>query len=366
MEKMSRNCRRICFFLLGLGLMTVGLKMVSGRYPEFVEEVYSRGIFVLVRNLLDHSFGLLPFSAVYPLVLALLIWMTWKLYRSLFGVKKDRTTPLAGLGRFLLRASAICGLLVFLLYFLWGFNYDRLPVEVSLGLNLQPLDEPAIRREAALAAAGLVKAREEIPDAGRAALANSMLPEDLEGVLRDGFARVLGRFGYPAPGRVRLRFFRPGGLLMRLDIAGFYFPFTGETVLPKELTPEGIPFAAAHEMAHAYGFAEEGTANFLALLVCLDSPNPVVRYSGRMGCFRYIAPELRRVSQAEYKNLLASLSPGVLADMRQSYENWLKYKSWLSDFGRSVNHLYLKTQGIKEGIKSYNRMLLLYAAYRKR
>ncbi len=363
---MNRYRRIGCALSFGLALLTVAFKVALARHPVWVERFYSRGLFVMVRNLLDYSFGLLPVPAVSVLLVLLAVWMVSKLLRGIFGGRSAGISFWAGLGRFVLRFSAICALLLFLFYFLWGFNYDRLPVETRLGLDLQPLDESAIRREAVRTAAALVELRAGIIGAGPVFLAASLLPRNLEGTLRESFVRVLGRLGYPAPGRVRLRFFWPGGLLMRLDVAGFYFPLSGEAVLPDTLCPDGLPFAAAHEMAHAYGFAEEGAANFIALLVCLDSREPIVRYSGCMGYFHYIAPELRRVSPAEYKQLFASLSPGVLADLRHSYENWLRYKSWLSDFGRSVNNLYLKSQGIREGIRSYNRLLLLYTAYKMR
>lgn len=349
---------------LMLGGLTLALKSVGGAFSPMVEAVYSRTLFPGVRHALDHSFGLLPFSAIYFLIILIPVWLVWGIYRH--RGKRVRLGWLRRGGWLLVRMLAVSGLTVTTGYWFWGFNYDRVPLDRQLSLELRPLDEGMIRSRILDMAGQLTLARAQIPRISSAPLNHGDLPVDLEGMLRSSFTMVLGELGYPAAGRVRLRFLFPGSLLMRLGIAGFYFPFTGEANLPDSLTPEEIPFAAAHEMAHAHGFADEGEANLVAFLVCIGSQVPVIRYSGYMGYFDYIAMEYYRISVTEYRRLLEGLPEGVRADMRQTRDNWKRHRSWLTRIGSTVNNLYLKSQGVKEGILSYNRLLVLYEGYLKK
>lgn len=361
---MGKRKIRIYSVLIGLGVLAVLLKQVTGFFPELVERIYARGLFAAIRFLLDYSFGLLPFSSLYLLILALFLWCLLHALRRK-GKKKESRRWLRVIGAYLAKGLSLASLIVFLGYVLWGYNYDRLPVETHLGLTLRPLDGEMIRRHAREAVGMVRLSRSQIVGATDRPLSGELLPKNLESVLRNGFQRVLSSMDYPVLGRVRLRRLFPGGLLMSFGVAGFYFPFSGEANLPHNLTADEIPFAAAHEMAHAYGFAEEGAANFLAFLVCISANEPVIRYSGYLGYFHYIGSELYRLSAREYRETLRQLPHGVLADIRQSRENWRRHQSWLTDLGRKVNNLYLKSQGVREGILSYNRFLVLYTAYQR-
>jgi hypothetical protein len=152
---------------------------------------------------------------------------------------------------------------------------------------------------------------------------------------------------------------------MRFGSSGFYFPFTGEAYFSGLLTPVEIPFILAHEMAHGYGFSREDTANFLAYLTCISSDDAFIKYSGCLVYFNHIARELYRVSPGEYKELKNKLPPGIIADLLTKHRNWEKYRGWIMNWGKRVYDTYLKTQGIKSGIKSYNRLVVLAVAWRK-
>jgi hypothetical protein len=169
---------------------------------------------------------------------------------------------------------------------------------------------------------------------------------------------------YPAAGRVRVHKFSPSGFLMAFAISGIYLPYTGEAYVPANLTAVELPFTMAHEMAHGFGFTEEGTANFLAYLTCISAKDPLIRYSGCIEYFNYISFELFLASRAAHEEMMKKLPQGVIADRRAISRNWERYRDWLTDLGQKVNDIYLKSQGIKEGVKSYNRVIILTAAWR--
>jgi hypothetical protein len=119
-------------------------------------------------------------------------------------------------------------------------------------------------------------------------------------------------------------------------------------------------------MAHACGFGDEGTCNFLGMVACGFSDDPFVRYSGQMGYWGHVVNALAEVDPQLYKMLVFTLDPGVKADLRANYNNYQKYHGTISEIGSQVNNAYLKVQGVKEGIKSYDRVVVLRAAWRKK
>jgi len=342
--------------------------------PYITEAIYSRGIFLAIRFCLDYTIELLPFPLIYLLV-ALFILLDIKIIVRWIRVRKDKTKKKSSIKALflkgLLSSLAFLGAVVFLFYFLWAFNYERLPIEAHLKIKPEALDINEIRREAKLAFQMVVDARESIPGVDR--IGNNALDNrewvggatPLEDKIRESMEGVLKSMGYPTVGRVRVKKLWPGGLLMRFGSSGFYLPFTGEAYISANLTPVEIPFDVAHEMAHGYGFSQEGTCNFLAYLACISSGDPFIKYSGCLVYYSHISADLYRASPGEYKELNKKLPPGVIADRVKKYWNWQQYRGWLMDWSQKVYDTYLKTQGVREGIKSYDRLVILTAAWRK-
>ncbi len=346
------------------GLCALLLRFIFSLSPEITETIYSRGIFVVIRYVLDYTIGLIPFPLLYPLIVLLFLVVIWKIgtwwrYRQK-NTKKEahkKTSWKKRMRAGLLAVAGGIGIVMALGYFIWGFNYWRLPIEKHLHLKLEPLDSNRIRSEAELALKMMVHAKRKMTG-------THFVWSNLETEVRGDLERVLKSFHYPTPGRVRGRYLAPGQPAMYFGVSGFYNFFTGEAYVPATLLAMEIPFTLAHEMAHGYGFCEEGTANFLAYLTCLSSHNPLIQYSGCYHYFMYISSDLYRVSSQEYSTLLKQCPPDVSADVRAIQQNWARYRGFLMELGQVVNDVYLKGQGIKEGVKSYNRLLVLVAAWK--
>ena len=63
------------------------------------------------------------------------------------------------------------------------------------------------------------------------------------------------------------------------------------------------PFDLAHEWSHDAAYAREDEANYLAIVTCLRSPDPVVRYSGWFELFLYL-PQKRHYARREFVPLV--------------------------------------------------------------
>jgi hypothetical protein len=378
-----------------LGAAAFFLHLLLGNDSALVENVYSRGIFVGFRWLWDDTLGFSPVPFLYVLLAAALVWgagIIWKQRRSRvskleghghFGGRGDTdrsfmsathapessdrrpSTALQKISRGLLLAAGWAGGLVFFFYLLWGFNYNRIAFEKQLGLDVAPLDAAAVKAEAEWAAKGLSEARALIPGSAAAALGPEIIPQRLEFMIRNSLTRVLKDSGYPAPGRVRVRPLWPGGWLMRFASSGFYLPYCGEGYFAANLTPAERPFVMAHEMSHGFGITDEGSANLLGFLACRSSGDAAIRYSGLLAYWDYVFAALVRVARDDAARLAARLPEGVKADIRAEAANWDRYRGPLRTVSRAVYERYLKSQGVKEGMKSYDRFVTLLAAWKR-
>lgn len=144
---------------------------------------------------------------------------------------------------------------------------------------------------------------------------------------------------------------------------GIYVPFSGEANINIDFPDYSIPFTAAHELAHQRGISREDEANFIAFLVCMESDDVYIRYSGVLGMLEYTLSPLYSASADYYREVYLSLNENVRGELRAYSEFFNKYRdSTASKVNNAVNDTYLKAQGT-EGTKSYGMVVDLAVAY---
>ncbi|MEM9987573.1 MAG: DUF3810 domain-containing protein, partial [Bacteroidota bacterium] len=261
----------------------------------------------------------------------------------------------------LIGTAAFFSALYTLFYFMWGFNYARRPIQEQLQLPSITADADGLTQEFQAATTALITAYQELPISPdhEGPVDEAIFPHNLEQHLRTLLTDTLEAMGYPSPGRVRVRRIFPPGLLMQLGASGIYIPFLGEGHLDAALPPVLWPEVMAHEMAHGYGFGEEGTCNFWAVLVTTGSANPAVRYSGYLAYWIEVARMYRRLSPRAYQIARGRLPAGIRADLAAINQTYKTYPGLFPQFYHWVYDRYLKNQGIKTGIKSYSQVVQL-------
>lgn len=350
------------FIWIALGMMAILVRILLGLSPELTEKLYSRGIFVGIRVLLDYTLGWFPIPFVQILLVSIFGYFIYKIR----GLINSHESFLTNLKRVVLGITSFIFGLIFLFLLLWGYNYGRLPLEHSMKLTPTPLTLEEIKSEIKLNTEEFSMARMAIPNISDSAIDQSFLPLDLENEVRDDLEKLLKELGYPVAGTVRGRLLKPKGILLRFSTAGVYFPWTGESNIDAGLHPIQIPFTLSHEFAHGYGFTDEGTCNFLAYLACIKSDNPFFRYSGHLSYWRYLASSYRRNDREGYSEYFKTLPKGMVEDLYAMEENSDKYPDILPKFRNAVYDTYLKTQGIKEGLVNYNRIVMLVKSWREK
>jgi hypothetical protein len=154
-------------------------------------------------------------------------------------------------------------------------------------------------------------------------------------------------------------------VLTRLGISGVYFPFTGEPNYNADMPDFQMPFSIAHEMAHQRGVARESEANFVAYVVCINSRDPFVRYSGYRSGLGVLS-ELFKVEPEKAKELARQLGPGFREDSRRAALFWAKASGTAGALSHKVNDLYLRANRVKAGVADYSNSTTLIIAYHLR
>lgn len=357
-----RHWRKRLLPPLGIMLSVFALQLLAGLDPPFVERYYSRGLFNVVPRLLSFS-GFLRFSLAEALLaLFVVVFVVWLalLAKRIYLLRREACAILLDALSKLLWVAALC-FIFFMLAF--GLNYRRQPLAETFQLEQRDPNPAEIVSISRSVVEGINRGYEE-SGAASGGERGSRMPlsvEELYKVLESAYEAepLLGgapRVSVP-PKPVYF-----SGFMSRLGISGFYSPFTGEAnynTLPPDCD---LPFSIAHEMAHQRGFAREDEANFIAFLICTKSSNAYVRYSGYLGALRVLGV-LYRVAPEHYREVVAALGEGARADLKARAQFWARYSGRLSNLGQGINHVYLKVNGVRSGVRNYNEASALIIGY---
>jgi hypothetical protein len=146
-------------------------------------------------------------------------------------------------------------------------------------------------------------------------------------------------------------------------ITGVYTFFTGEANLNIAFPDYTLPYTAAHELAHQRGIAREDEANFMAFLVCQESEDAYIRYSGYMNLLEHVLSALYTASPTLYQQVCLALPSAVIGEMNAFSDFFDQYRdSVASDVSGTVNNTFL-TMHSTEGTRSYGMVVDLAVAY---
>jgi hypothetical protein len=330
------------------GPVALGLWLLAGLSPAFVEGVYSRAVYPVLMGPWSRLVGWSPFAVAPFLALGILVLFLG----FFFWYSPGKALALVAAGGSVLVAWFVLG---------WGLNYQReswaanhrlAPVGGTVPA-LEALADRFVDRTVPLRAAAWAAGTPDFTSP-------SVFPAVTRAYARWGAAEplVAGVYGDP-------KAFPFPGALSWLGISGIFLPFTGEPLVNLGPADWQLPFTAAHEAAHLRGWAREDEANFLAFEALKDDPDPKLAYSAWGSALLYVAQALSSAGpegQEAWDRVLGRLTAEVRADWKASFAYWDRFKGPVREASRAVNDLYLKSQGQADGVRSYGRMVDLLLA----
>lgn len=337
-----------------LPLQYLGLLLLR-QFPEFVETVYSNGIFPFFATILRYTFGWVPFSVgdlLYLLLGVYLVRWCFKNYKRI--VKGPR-----GL---LLDILSSISVIYFVFNLMWGINYYRTPLYKSMELDRDYTTEQLIDITEQL----IEKANTMHRQLGYADSTKIELPYSQKEIFQSSLA------GYTALEKIHPEFsYRSLSLknsgwslgLTYMGYSGYYNPLTGEAQVNNLIKTYKFPVVAAHEQAHQIGYAAENEANFIATLATIHNPDLFIQYTGYIFVLRYCINELARRDMDTYHRLLPTVNYGILESYREMREFWASYENPLEDVSKLFWDQFLKANNQQQGIMSYSYMVALVVNY---
>lgn len=355
----SRNENVIKKFT-GCIFLTVGFVLFfASRISHSLAQWYSVHIYPLLVGSIGRLSGLFPFSLSEVLLYLLILWLiVTGVVKAGRAVRKKEQKE--ALYRWLYTIFVTAGVLFCLYEVNCGVNYHRESFTESSGIQLREYS-PADLKDVCL------WLTEEINDL------SGMVERNQEGVMeveRDaGDEAVSAMKSLGETYEVLAGYYpKPKGLIVPWilsvqNLTGIYSPFTVEANYNSGMPDYNIPFTMCHELSHLKGFMQEQEANFVAFLACRGSEKTEFRYSGNLTGWIYCMNVLRRIDYEAWEEVRPLLSAEAEADLAANREFWEKYDGAVAEVSNRVNDTYLKANGQAEGVKSYNRMVDLIAAY---
>lgn len=261
-------------------------------------------------------------------------------------------------------AAVLCAVgILFVLCFAPGYYGTTL--DKKLALDRQPVSAAELTETAEWLAQELAAVSDDL--IFTSADSSSVMPysyDEMNSKLMDAYARFCSTHSFPDHFYSRTKRVMLSEPMSYTHITGVYSFFTGEANINVNFPDYTIPYTAAHELAHQRGVAREDEANMIAFLVCLESDDAYIRYSGLLSVFEYVTSALYSADRSAYRTVWGTAGANVRQEENAYAVFFEKYReNAAATVSNTVNNAYLQSQGSKEGSRSYNMVVDLTVAF---
>lgn len=344
-----------CFLIVGF----IGINWLK-QTPELVESIYSQQLYPLIFSVTKFLFGWIPFSfgdlLLFFVIVGLPFGIIWIFKRILKKKYLSSTLSLLNLVLF-----AYC-----LFYFCWGLNYYRVPLNQKLGYELM-YNEIELYLTLEEIISSINSNHHSLVNHDTLAVEYPFSEKEMNSMILEGIF-LSADLVHPSESSqsVYVKKSLWGLLLSYMGFAGYINPITLESQVNGLMPPTSYITTAIHEITHQLGIAAENEANYLAYRMSIENSNRYVKYSGYLLGLLYCASEYYKVDPESTKALYAQLNPGIHKNIERTREFWKKYDNPFESLFKKSYDTYLKAQGQKQGIESYNLMVAYLVEYHQK
>lgn len=324
-------------------------------YPEFVEHLYSNGLYPFISKIFRYVLGWLPFSfgdLVYAF--AIIYAIRW-FYKNRKRLRKDTK-------HWFIDVFATLSIIYFAFHFLWGLNYYRLPLHKNLNLN-----HDYTTKQLVLVTKKLI---EKSNTYHLKITNNDTLKVDIPYSKNEVFK--LTPNGY---NNLKLKFphleYHPKSIkkslfsypLTYMGFSGYLNPLTNEAQVDALIPIYKFPTTTAHEMAHQLGYAAENEANFIGCLASINNDDVYIKYTGYTFGLRFCLNEIYKRDECLYEDLVADVNRGILKNYKEVREFWEAHQNPTEPIFKLFYGNFLKANKQDKGMESYSYVVALLVNY---
>ncbi len=358
-SKIRYYCPLPVLIIYALFLLCLMLHLISANSVLF-SDFFNRYISSYGRNFLAKLTNVFPFSISETIIIFLPVIITLLITGSIYINKKSVQ---AGV-RYLCWLFAVVTLFYSIFVLNFAMAYQGSTLEEKLNLNRRNVSPEQLYETAVI----LNEKVTELSDNVNFKLASfSVMPYSLNTMntkLNDIYNSVTDKYKFIGKLRSNLKYVLLSEPMTYTHISGVYTFYTGEANININFPDYTIPYTAAHELSHQRGVAREDEANFMAFLICIESDDDYIRYSGYLSMLEYVLNALYSADTTLYYKVSDNIDIRVKYEMIAYNDFYEKYKkNIVSEVSSAVNDTFLKSQGQTEGTKSYGRVVDLAVAY---
>ena len=363
MDKQYHSAKRLLcisvIFLASAGVLSAASRMVPG-----FAQWYSTNVYPVIQGTLGRVTGLASFSVAEMLCVLLPVLIIIDLVAVILKSRRDSGSH--PLRRFVLHILTLASVLLFMYEANCGVNYYRDPFVDREAFEAAEFTEEDLTGFCELSVSKLQENQETVlhgsddqfiyPD--KTALAEEAIRsmKELSEQTSPSFSDYSSLAGYyPHPKYLTFM----SRLFSNMGVSGIYSPFTVEANVNGEMTGLEKPFTSCHELSHLKGFMNEGEANYIGWLACINSDDPAFNRSGCIIAWIYAGNSLYSIDQDKYSELRKKLPDDVIRELDENHEFWKSHETRASEVQDRVNDAYLRSNGQKEGIQTYGQLTTL-------
>jgi len=359
--------RRFKPFILPVCMLVISLMvyLLAIYVPVFTTAFYARAFYKWCSQFVSRIVSLLPFSLAELIIVLFPLLLCFLLIKGIWLVVCTRTKAFIFWKRLgIVTLKCFCYVLSAFILFA-GVNYWRVPLADRLGLEVAPASQHDLMqlcihlRDAANESAKLTARTQE----GKYMPAHSFSEtKKMIALAYDSLSVRYDDFKGTYPSSKPLLFSRCASYAY---IMGFFFPFTFESNINKDIPEFMIPAVVAHEQAHIRGFMREEEAEFSVFLLTRYTDDIDLKYSFNLSVFMRSISVLYKVDSEMYALLLEELSEPLFRDLCDYSDYWRAFRSPVGKVSKAINDIYLKANSQIEGVQSYGKVVdLLIAEYK--
>jgi len=350
--------KKIYKILTILLIMQWAFLRIIAQYPAVIEKYYAQGLYIYISRFLSLLFRWIPFSIGDILYAFLALMIMINIYNAIKNKKLHFKNTL-------FKIFGIISIVFFVFHLNWGLNYFRQPIYKSLNFENQKYTENDLLDLTKRLIVKINQVQLSITKNDTIVVENELNKDQIKEISYDVYN--LFEKKYPQFNHENLKvkhslFSLP---LTYMGFAGYLNPLTNEAQVNSLIPKNTYPMIVCHELAHQVGIAPESEANFIGYLAATNSNDTYFEYSGYLMAVRFCLFEIFLKDPEKFENLKIELNKGILKDIKQSEDFWDSYQNWSEKYFKTFYDSFLKANKQKDGIKGYNKVVLLLVNYHK-